>query len=112
MGKWKVFGSGADDVSIHPNTFLTLILGAKKMSREDCLVMGENITHVLLIHAQREDCKRWFAGIRKPSKVTISLWDDLIKIYEERKALVTKDNRFIDPKYKVSLEEHLKHKPK
>lgn len=44
----------------------------------------EKILRVLLINSIYNDSKRWFAGIRRPSKISMNIMKDLIDLYEKR----------------------------
>ena len=44
------------------------------------------ILDVLLINAQYNDTQRWFAGLRKPSKLTMDLMKDKCNAYERNQS--------------------------
>ena len=50
----------------------------------EILYLEKSILDVLLANAELNDTKRMFAGIRKPSKLTRDLMQDLVRNYEKR----------------------------
>lgn len=56
------------------------------MTHEE-LDLAESILYVLLNGSRSNDANRWFAGLRKPSKLTRQLMDDISDNCEKRKML-------------------------
>ena len=51
------------------------------------LDLTESILQVLIHESQQNDLKRLFAGLRKPSRTTRQLYNNLSAVYNHRKAI-------------------------